>query len=171
MHLKHEAATKAPSHAPIRDSDEAPYASWPWVERRRGVDRRGVPTPIFGRFLFRGGRIRGRREGESRNSYFDLIPRKNVILGLTILVLNLLDALFTLVIVGTDLTREANPLARWILEAGTGWFLFSKAAVVALCILFLALHRTFRFVIPAMWALCTFYSVLLAYHLHLLSLR
>lgn len=126
---------------------------------------------MFSRFLFRGGRIRGRREGESRNSYFDLLPRRHLVLGLSILVLNLLDAVFTLVIVGADLTREANPMARWLLEAGTGWFLFSKAAVVALCILFLALHRAFRFVVPAMWALCTFYSVLLGYHLHLMSLR
>ncbi len=126
---------------------------------------------MISKFLFRGGRVRGRREGESRNSYFDLLPRGDLVLGFSILGLNLLDALFTLVIVGADLTREANPLARWLLEAGTEWFLFSKAAVVALCILFLALHRTFRFVKPAMWALCTFYSVLLGYHLHLLSMR
>jgi hypothetical protein len=170
MKLKHDQPSNISSQ-PRPEPSADPYFSWPWVERRRGIDRRGSPTPLLSRFLFRGNRAVGRREGESQNSYFDRIPRNDVALGLAILVLNLLDALFTLVIVGADLEKEANPMARWLLEAGTGWFIFSKAVVVALCILFLALHRAFRFVRPALWALCAFYTALLGYHLYLLSLR
>lgn len=152
-----------------RGGGDSPYETWPWRERRAGGDRRGVATPLLSRFLFRGQRRAGRRFGERDNIYVDRLEPGDIRLGLTILLLNLADAAFTLVIVGTDLTREANPLARWILDCGTGWFLFSKGVVVGLCLLFLMLHRTFAFVKPALWVLACFYSGLLAYHFYLLG--
>ncbi|MSR75458.1 MAG: hypothetical protein EXS14_08325 [Planctomycetes bacterium] len=94
---------------------------------------------------------------------------RDIVLGCTILLLNIADAFFTLIIVGADLSREANPFARWLLDCGTEWFLFSKAVVVALCLLFLVLHKTFAFVKLAMWLLFAFYGVLLFYHFHLLG--
>ena len=147
----------------------SPYETWPWLDRRAGVDRRGVSTPLLSRFLFSGLRERGRRKGEHRNIYVDRLQSGDLALGITILALNIADAIFTLIIVGTDLSREANPLARWLLDCGTTWFLFSKAVVVGICLLFLVLHKTFAFVKPAMWLLLTFYSVLLLYHFHLLG--
>lgn len=49
-----------------------------------------------------------------------------VVLGATLLVLNLLDAVDTVLLVGMGAAREANPLMRELLEVGWGWFLGLK---------------------------------------------
>lgn len=144
-----------------------PYGTWPYVERRRGTDRRAEKTRPFGRFFLRGLRARGRRRGESENLYVDRYERRDLWLAVSILGLNVLDAGFTLAYLDGDSSREANPIARFLIDQGFGWFIFSKAFVVGLCLFFLTVHKTFRWVRPAMVLLCFFYSVLLLYHLYL----
>ena len=143
-----------------------PYGTWPYVERRVQVDRRVSGTRLFSSYMLRGHRLRGRRQGETRNVYVDRYRPGDLALAGAILVLNIFDAWFTLDYRGTGGT-EANPIARFLMEQGTGWFIFSKAVVVAFCVLFLMMHKTFHCVRPAMWALFGFYSSLLVYHLFL----
>lgn len=143
-----------------------PKDAWPRGERRAGVDRRARPTKLLSWHLFRGKRARGRRAGESSNIYVDRYRPGDLGLALSILVLNILDALFTLLYLAVG-GLEANPIARGLLDLGTGWFVFTKAFVIALCVLFLTVHKTFRHVRPALWVLLAFYSALLLWHLWL----
>ena len=143
-----------------------PYGTWPYVERRVQPDRRLFGTRLFSRYLLQGNRVGGRRAGENRNLYVDRFHPGDLMLTGGILILNILDAWFTLNYLGKG-GSEANPIARFLMEQGTGWFVFSKAVVVALCVLFLMMHKTFHLVRPALWTLLGFYSLLLAYHLYL----
>jgi hypothetical protein len=142
---------------------------WPYVERRRGIDRRGRPTSMISRFVLHGGRARGRRRGEEKNIYVDRYAPGDVYLATTattILVLNILDAWLTIVYLGYG-GSEANPVAQKLLEMGTAWFLGVKGFAVGGCLLFLILHKTFALVKPALRCLTVFYGLLLVYHVYL----
>lgn len=150
----------------VREGDLGPYGTWPYVERRVQTDRRLSGTRLFSRYMLTGHRLSGRRTGETHNLYVDRYRPGDLALAGSILVLNILDAWFTLSYLGKG-GSEANPIARFLMEQGTGWFVFSKAIVVALCVLFLMMHKTFHCVRPALWALFGFYSLLLVYHIFL----
>jgi hypothetical protein len=142
-----------------------PYACWPYVERRRGGDRRARHTPFLSRFtLWGGARLAGRRRGERDNIYVDRYERRDLGGVVIILILNILDAWLTLLYLGYG-GSEANPVARRLLEWGTGWFMGAKSMLVTGCLLFLAVHKTFRCVRPAIRILTWFYGGLLGYHL------
>lgn len=160
---------KIPTVKTFQDTLErlGPYGTWPFLERRVTLDRRLERTRLWSAYLIHGRRSRGRRQGENENIYVDRYQPKDILLAVTILVLNILDAILTIHYVGDDLQREANPFARYLLELGYGWFIFGKAVVVALCILFLAVHKNFRLVRPALLFLLAFYGLLLCYHLYL----
>jgi len=143
-----------------------PYGTWPYVDRRVQPDRRLMGTRLFSRYLLQGKRVGGRRAGENRNLYVDRFHPGDLLLTGGILVLNILDAWFTLNYLGKG-GSEANPIARFLMEQGSGWFVFSKAVVVALCVLFLMMHKTFHLVRPALWTLLGFYTLLLGYHIYL----
>jgi hypothetical protein len=142
-----------------------PYACWPYVERRSAGDRRARGTPLWSRFMLWGGsRLAGRRRGERDNIYVDRYERRDLMGVVAILILNILDAWLTLVYLGYG-GSEANPVARRLLEWGTEWFLGAKSLLVTACLLFLAVHKTFRCVRPALRVLIWFYGALLVYHL------
>ncbi len=164
-----EPRQKPPDVGAFRENQTAlgPYGTWPYLERRTSTDRRAGPTRLFSRYLLRGQRLGGRRQKEGENEYVDRYHPHDVGLAVTILILNILDAFFTLQYLDGDLGKEANPVARHLLTLGVGWFIFSKGVVVALCMLFLMVHKTFRFVRPALWFLLTFYGLLLVYHVYL----
>jgi hypothetical protein len=143
-----------------------PYGVWPFHDRRVRPDRRGRPTPIEARFWLAGRRQRGRRRGERDNIYVDRYEVRDVGLAAAVLVLNVLDAFLTVVYLSYG-GAEANPVAAWLLECGVGWFLAAKSLAVSVCLLFLILHKNFRFVRPALRLLLFFYAVLLVYHMYL----
>jgi len=142
-----------------------PYGCWPYVERRhRSTDRRGRATSLFTRFALLGGaRVAGRPRGERDNVYVDRYAAGDLRGVVVVLVLNILDAWLTLVYLGYGGT-EANPVARRLLEWGVPWFLGAKSLLVTACLLFLAVHKTFRCVRPAIRLLTWFYGALLVYH-------
>jgi hypothetical protein len=123
-----------------------------------------VATKVLSTYSFRGSRAAGRRAGEAHNLYVDRYQARDVVMAVAILVLNILDAWFTLVYLDKGGT-EANPIAQYLMDQG--WFIFSKAVVVGLCVLFLTVHKTFRLVRPALVVLILFYSGLLLYHIYL----
>jgi hypothetical protein len=162
--------SEPPPQAPLAEAfgqdreNLGPYGCWPYVDRRSGVDRREAGTKVLSTYSLRGSRAAGRRAGERHNFYVDRYHTRDMAMATAILVLNILDAWFTLVYLGKGGT-EANPIAQYLMDQG--WFIFSKAIVVGFCVLFLTVHKTFRFVRPALFVLLAFYTGLLLYHIYL----
>ena len=84
---------------------------------------------------------------------------------LALLLLNLLDAVFTLVWVETGIAREANLLLEGILSQSAIGFMFVKMALVSLGVLLLWRYRDRRLSIAGLAVACLAYNALLVYHL------
>lgn len=158
-----------PEADPASPRDEAladRYASWPYRDRRTSEDRRARGTSFWQAILTRGQRARGRRRGEDQNIYVDVYRGRDIAVVLLVLVLNILDAYFTLDYIEKG-GAEANPVAQGLLDMGNTWFVYAKSVVVGLCLIFLLVHRKFSYVGWALGFLTSFYGLLLIYHLFL----
>ena len=90
-----------------------------------------------------------------------------MVLVLAVFALNLLDAALTL----DHLAKgggEANPLAAALLASGSSSFVYEKCFVVAICLLALAIHRTFTLARVALYVLLSAYGLLALYHVHVM---
>lgn len=146
-------------------SGERPYDGWPFRDRRARRDRRDGGFGL--RHLHGGTRQAARRSTETgRRGYVDRHRPSDVALVLSILALNVADAVFTLRYLALGGT-EANPIAQGMLDLGPEWFLAGKGLMVAVCLAFLLAHKRFQGVRPALRGLFLFYFVLLYYHLFL----
>ncbi len=135
-------------------------------DRRRGGDRRARPTRPFD--VLRGHRRRrgGRRRTDRQGIYADRLGTPDVLLVLSIFVLNLLDAYLTLDILLHG-AEEANPVMAALLGRSHGVFLAEKIAVVGFCLVILGAHRHFRLARLGLVALLLLYAALFLYHLGL----
>ena len=140
--------------------------SWPYVDRRKTPDRRNRPTAWWDSLLGRRRRVRGRRKGESANIYVDIYDQRDLILTAAIFVLNVVDALMTLVFLEQG-GQEANPVMALVLGYGVGAFIAEKCFGVALCVIALAVHKTFKLARLASYVLLGAYGLLTLYHLAL----
>lgn len=150
------------------ESQEEVAAEAPGAEPYRGPDRRAQPTPFLSKFSFMGGNRRtgGRRPGENREVFIDSYPLWAWIMLTLFLVLNLLDAHFTLIYLQRG-GEEANPVAVRLLDAGMGTFIGVKAVGVGLGAMVFCILNNFRNSrIGIAIALC-FYQLLLLYHMSL----
>jgi hypothetical protein len=139
---------------------------------RRGGDRRQRPTPMWSRYVFAGGRRRTVRRAEEREGAFVDVHGPRVLLLITaILVLNLLDAWFTLLFLSYG-GREMNPVVQAVLDlGGQPWpFLILKTFGIGAACAFLMLTKNFRPARWGMWFVFVGYSVLLAWHFYLLQM-
>jgi uncharacterized protein DUF5658 len=143
-------------------------ASWPRVERRKLPDRRASRTPLWSAFLGLRQRQRGRRAGESEDIYVDRFSRRDVLLVIAILVLNVFDAFFTLIWLHRG-GAEGNPVMAWLLDLGIGPFLAQKCFIVGGALLLLVVHKNFRLARLGLKSLATVYSLLILYHFALLA--
>ncbi|MGB0953192.1 MAG: DUF5658 family protein [Planctomycetota bacterium] len=137
-------------------------------EPYRGKDRRNKPTPFLSKYSFVGGKrlTGGRRPGENREVFIDRYPLWTWILLTAFLMLNLLDAHFTLIYLQRG-GEEANPVAVRLLYAGMGTFIGVKAIGVGLGAMVFCILNNFRNArIGVAIALC-FYQLLLLYHMSL----
>lgn len=82
-----------------------------------------------------------------------------------VVVLNLLDAMFTLVYTRTGLATESNPLMDQVLAASPVLFMMAKLALVSLGVLVLWRLRERRAARFGLLATAGAYTTLLAYHL------
>ena len=82
-----------------------------------------------------------------------------------VLVLNLVDAVFTLLYTGTGLAIEGNPLMSRVLSASPLGFMSIKLALVSLGVFLLWRLRARRAAAVGIIATAMAYSTLLAYHL------
>jgi len=140
------------------------------VERRARADRRARPTRFWDSLRGWRRRRRGRRSGESENTYVDRYEHHDVGLLLGIFSLNLFDAAFTLVWLGRG-GAEGNPVMDWALRAGDAVFLFQKCFVAAAWLFILVVHKNFRAARYGLWMLFAVYALLALYHafLHLFA--
>ncbi|MEN8149480.1 MAG: DUF5658 family protein, partial [Planctomycetota bacterium] len=89
------------------------------AERRRGPDRRRRPTRIFSRYTFHGRRGDFRRRAEGANAYVDRYSPWMMAALVAIMVLCVLDALFTLLYLQRG-GSEVNPIMAAAIETGVG---------------------------------------------------
>ena len=152
---------------PSGKSDAEEAASWNGSDRRAG-DRRDAPTRPWTSFFTPKRRATGRRD-EDHSSYVDRYTRRDVALLISIFLLNVGDALFTM----RWLDRgglEANPVMNFFLDIGPGAFLAQKCLVVGFWLLILLVHKNFRFARAGLYASLAVYAVLMAVHLAIIAL-
>ena len=133
------------------------------IEKR--TDRRKKPTPFLCQHTFFGRRSENRRsEDQKGNSYFDRYGSKVWILCLSLLCLNIFDALMTLYHLRFGAT-ESNPLLDYFLQTGgEEAFLLAKFGLAFSGIFFLFLHSNFKRVKLYTSSLVAVYGVLAFYH-------
>jgi hypothetical protein len=146
------------------DPTQAPYDSWPYVDRRETMDRRRQPTRWWESLRGYRQRKRGRRAGEAQNIYVDRFHVRDIVLVLAVFLLNILDAALTLKHLGEG-GSEANPVAAALLTNGDASFVYEKCFGVALCLLALTIHKTFFMARVGLYLLLGAYGLLSLYHL------
>ncbi len=85
--------------------------------------------------------------------------------GAAVLILNLLDAIFTIVYTSSGVAVESNPLMSGVLGSSPVLFMIAKLALVSLGVLLLWRLRDRRAAAYAMIASGTAYVTLIVYHL------
>ena len=140
-------------------------------ERRLAYDRRYRPTPLFSRYIFLGRRRGGRRTAENRNVYVDRFTAREWALAGGILVLSMLDLVFTLVHLGAG-GKEANPVMDWFLTwGGTDAFSVAKVLFTVVGLLVLLVHVKFDRVKGLMRFAFGLYAILFVFHLYVMYVR
>lgn len=86
-----------------------------------------------------------------------------------LLVLNLLDGLFTLTFLQLDVAEELNPLMRVAYEQSPLAFMVVKVTIVSLGLTLLCLHRSLRVSQRAIQAGAALYVIIDVYHLAFLA--
>ncbi len=140
------------------------------VEKRwPGRDRRMRPTPMLSRFSFVGRRRGFRRQGEGMNAYVDRYGFGILAVSAGIMILCALDALFTLLYLQKG-GSELNPVMDAAIRLGVVPFVSIKCALTIAGVLFLCLHKNFRFVRGLLVGVLGLYLALLGYHVYIASL-
>lgn len=136
-------------------------------QRRAGPDRRRhkMLPALFSRHRRR--RSVGRRKGDTIG-YVDYYDWQTWRIALSILILSLLDAGMTGVEIFSGKVREANPLMNLAIEQGGMYTFYSvKAAMTALPLAILVLHKEWRLArITARFCLWS-YVLVAFYHVYL----
>ncbi|MCK4413146.1 MAG: hypothetical protein KAY32_06350 [Candidatus Eisenbacteria sp.] len=137
--------------------------------RREQVDRRSQPTPMLSRYTIFGRRRSYRRLHDlSKPSYIDLPHGVYLYALLLMIVLISVDTFSTLFIISHGGT-EGNPLMRWFLDRGSGWFILAKLGTALVGFVLLGVHE---YVLPArrvVGMVILAYFALAIYHLFLLT--
>jgi len=137
-------------------------------DRRISKDRRKQPTSGLSRYTFLGRRKSFRRKtDQQKGGYVDRYSSILFFFLISIVGLNILDALFTLMLL--DLKGwEANPVVRTVIDLYGTKFWVWKFSIVSISILLLCLHSRFRFVKEAIIALSCLYIMVVVYQIFLL---
>ena len=141
--------------------------SWNGVERRLG-DRRHRPTRLFAWPVAQKRRLGGRRR-DDQEGYVDRYSRREVALVVSIFLLNVADAFFTMRWLARG-GREANPVMDFFLDLGPGAFLVQKCLVVGAWLVLLLAHKNFRFARVGLYASFVVYALLLLLHFRIVAL-
>lgn len=138
------------------------------VRDRRIDDRRGMPTRPWTSGLTPLRRQHGRRESD-RSAYVDSYTRRDAALVVTIFMLNIGDAFFTMRWLARG-GKEANPFMDFFLDIGPGAFLAQKCLIVGFWLLILLVHKNFRFARMGLYVSLAVYVVLMLVHFAIVAL-
>lgn len=114
--------------------------------------------------LFGGRRFRPRRDGEHEGSFVDVYSGRLAALLLVFFALTVFDSVATLFYLRKGGT-EANPIAQWLIDQGNLQFVIYKGVLTGVCVLFVLMHKNFRYARYAIGVGFSFYFVLAIYHL------
>jgi len=137
-------------------------------DKRAVKNRRGQPTPALSRYTFFGRRKTIRRKSDQqRGGYVDRYSSTLFFFLISIVGLNVLDALFTMMIF--DLKGwEANPVVHSVICLYGTKFWIWKFSIVSGCLALLCLHSRFRLVREIVIAIGCLYVIVVAYQIFLL---
>jgi hypothetical protein len=139
--------------------------------RRSHVDRRKKPTPRWSWFTFFGQRrILRRRSDQEKGGYLDRYSYVLFFLLALILGLNVLDSLFTMMIIDLG-GQEHDPLVRSFLELHGDMFWIWRFVIVSIALILLYLHHGFILVRRVMIAVGLIYVVIMGYQIYLIFYR
>ena len=93
----------------------------------------------------------------------DRYTKRDVALLLTVFLLNVGDAFFTMSWLSRG-GKEANPVMDFFLDIGPGAFLAQKCLVVGIWLLVLVVHKNFRFARTGLYATLLVYAALMLVH-------
>ncbi len=130
-----------------------------------GPERRKQPTPVISAYSFWKGRRRtvttkGPREG----SFVDVYNPRLAILLLLFFFFTVVDSVSTLVYLEKG-GREVNPVAQWMIDQSGDFFILTKGLLSAACILFIMVHKNFKYSRIAIIIGFSFYLALTIYHI------
>lgn len=134
---------------------------------RRTADRRLEPTRPW-RFGRSRARRRGGRRTDDASGYVDRYTRRDVLLLLTVFLLNVGDAFFTMLWLARG-GQEANPIMDFFLDIGPGAFLAQKCLVVGFWLVVLVAHKNFRFARIGLYATLVVYGLLMIVHFGIIA--
>ncbi|HEU0036535.1 MAG TPA: DUF5658 family protein [Kofleriaceae bacterium] len=98
-------------------------------------------------------------------TWFQARTQLTLAAGAAVIVLNLLDAIFTIIYTRTGVAVEGNPLMNEVLLSSPVLFMIAKLTLVSLGVLVLWRLRHHRAAAFGLVATSTAYFVLIAYHL------
>jgi hypothetical protein len=136
---------------------------------RRAADRRDTPTRLLPRLSTPARREGGRRDTD-HSSYVDRYTKRDVALLLTIFLMNVGDALLTMMWLERG-GREANPVMDFFLDIGPTAFLVQKCLVVGFWLVILLAHKNFRFAKLGLYASLVVYAMLMIIHFSIIALK
>jgi len=139
------------------------------VDKRSWADRRTRPTPLVSRYTLFGQRRRFRRRiDQERGGYVDRYGPTLLFFLILIACLNVLDALFTIMILDLN-GLEVNPIVRSVIELYGESFWIWKVLVVSSCLVLVCLHSRFRGVRAAVVGISFIYLGVILYQMFLLA--
>ena len=112
------------------------------TDRRTNPDRRKFPTRPFSKYILKGKRRHARRKDEDQNYYVDRYDAKYLALVLSILVLCVFDAYFTLKIIHYG-GKELNPLMIKFLDKFPEVSLIVKYLITVISLIILLIHKNY----------------------------
>ncbi len=139
------------------------------IDKRILKERRKQPTPALSRYTFLGERKRFRRKiDQQKGGYVDRYGPKLFFILTLVIGLNILDALFTMIII--DLNGvEINPIVLSVMHLYGDNFWIWKFAIVSFCLTLLCLHIRFGRVKVAVVSISFVYLAVVLYQFCLIT--
>jgi hypothetical protein len=137
-------------------------------DRRALKDRRMGPTPFLSRYTLWGRRETFRRDADrKRGGYVDRYSWGLLIPIVLIVGLNVLDALFTMMILDNG-GWEVNPVVRSVIQLYGDGFWVWKFAIVSIPLTLLCLHSKFRMVLTIILSTSVLITTVVLYQIYLI---
>jgi len=138
------------------------------IEKRTLQDRRKKPTPALSWYTFLG-RRRGfrRKSDQEKGGYVDRYSSKLFFFLISMIGLNILDVLFTMIILDNK-GWELNPVVESVMNIHGDGFWIWKFAIVSVSLTLLCIHSKFRPVKHVIIALSLIYLLTIIYQIFVL---